>query len=245
MGELITLISFRDAVEAEIVKGRLEAYGIECYLKDSGIVSAHPFYANPVGGIKLQVWEEDVKQALEVIREVAPESFREGEITEDDIASKSEKFLTKFLEPIYSKPGMSLKIASVTIVLAVIITSVIIALSQPSTVDKLSSGYWKVYQIIYKDSTITSQPIDAHSEYSCGNETIVFMEDGNCKLPSFSKYPAIGKWNWVEETLEIESDTLKEFYSGKFSVKFFNGSNSLLLQSQNTSINCVLCKWRK
>lgn len=53
-----------------VVKGRLEADGIECFVRDEHTVNANPFYDIAVGGIKLQVMEQDVAAANEILKEV-------------------------------------------------------------------------------------------------------------------------------------------------------------------------------
>lgn len=71
---LVTIATFNEATEAHILKGRLEAEGILCFLGDEHIVGAHPFYAVAVGGVKLKVTESDVNDAKAILQ-----SIREGD----------------------------------------------------------------------------------------------------------------------------------------------------------------------
>ncbi|EJF11245.1 DUF2007 domain-containing protein [Pontibacter sp. FD36] len=64
---LITVATFSQPTEAHILKGRLEAEGILCFLGDEQIIAAQPFYSLAVGGVKLQVTEGDVEEALELL----------------------------------------------------------------------------------------------------------------------------------------------------------------------------------
>lgn len=66
----ITIATFNDFTEAHILKGRLEAEGILCFLKDENIVAVQPFYSFAVGGIKLQVTEGDVEEAYHILKEI-------------------------------------------------------------------------------------------------------------------------------------------------------------------------------
>ena len=64
---LITIATCNELTEAHILKGRLEAEGILCFLGDEHIVGAQPFYAVAVGGIKLKVPENDVDEAKAIL----------------------------------------------------------------------------------------------------------------------------------------------------------------------------------
>jgi hypothetical protein len=66
---LITIVTFSQPIMAELARTRLEAAGIYCFIVDEHIVMAQPFYSPAVGGIKLQVWESDVRRALEILRQ--------------------------------------------------------------------------------------------------------------------------------------------------------------------------------
>jgi hypothetical protein len=61
---MITVATFDTMPDAYIAKGRLEVDGIACRLLDEHLVQTDWLYAIAVGGIKLQVAEEDVERAL-------------------------------------------------------------------------------------------------------------------------------------------------------------------------------------
>ncbi|MEJ8801391.1 putative signal transducing protein [Pontibacter sp. H249] len=67
---LITIATFNDVTEAHILKGRLEAEGILCFLGDENIIGVQPFYANAVGGVKLKVPETDVMEAKAILTRI-------------------------------------------------------------------------------------------------------------------------------------------------------------------------------
>lgn len=67
--KLITILTVTFAHEAIATKGRLEAEGIFCFMKDELTVQILPFHSNAVGGIKLQVRESDVERAMEILKE--------------------------------------------------------------------------------------------------------------------------------------------------------------------------------
>ncbi|OKL41813.1 putative signal transducing protein [Pontibacter flavimaris] len=67
---LVTIATFNELTEAHILKGRLEAEGILCFLGDEHIVGVHPFYSVAVGGVKLKVTEGDVMEAKAILARI-------------------------------------------------------------------------------------------------------------------------------------------------------------------------------
>ena len=66
----ITVLTFSYLHELAIVRGRLEAEGIECVVKDELTTQIQPFLTNVIGGIKLQVKESDLQSAITVLKDV-------------------------------------------------------------------------------------------------------------------------------------------------------------------------------
>lgn len=66
--QLITIAVFALAFQANLVKGRLEADGIPCYIQDEHSVQTTPMLTNAIGGVKLQVKDEDVPMAVALLR---------------------------------------------------------------------------------------------------------------------------------------------------------------------------------
>jgi hypothetical protein len=69
MEQYVTILTFTYPHDAFIIKGRLEAEGIDCFLKDELTVQVDNFYANALGGVKLQVKESDSERASEILQE--------------------------------------------------------------------------------------------------------------------------------------------------------------------------------
>ena len=69
MDKLVTLRTYVYPIEAAIFRCKLEAAGIECYLKNELTVQVNPLYSNAIGGVQLQVNEEDVETAEEILCE--------------------------------------------------------------------------------------------------------------------------------------------------------------------------------
>lgn len=66
---MITIKTFMNPIEANIIKGRLESQGIPTMLLDENTVNTYWLYAQAIGGIRMQVKEEDVEHALAILKE--------------------------------------------------------------------------------------------------------------------------------------------------------------------------------
>lgn len=60
---------YSNYIDANIIMGRLEEEGINCWLKDENTVTIDPILTNAVGGIKLMVAEPQAERAFELLRE--------------------------------------------------------------------------------------------------------------------------------------------------------------------------------
>lgn len=73
--ELVTVRTFRDLPAALLAKGSLESAGIETFLADDNMVRLDWFWSNLMGGIKLQVNQEDAEIANRILDQPIPEGF--------------------------------------------------------------------------------------------------------------------------------------------------------------------------
>lgn len=65
--DFIPILSFYDYIEANIILGRLQGEGINCWLKDENSATITPFFSNSIGGIKLMVASAQATRALELV----------------------------------------------------------------------------------------------------------------------------------------------------------------------------------
>lgn len=72
---LILLRRFRDIPEALLAKGRLQAYGVECFLADENMVRMDWFISNLLGGVKLLVEPADFSRASRILNETPSDQF--------------------------------------------------------------------------------------------------------------------------------------------------------------------------
>jgi hypothetical protein len=62
--------SFRDAYQAHILKGALEASGIPAYIQDEQLATINWMYSQAIGGVKVYVPEEFFEKAIQLIEEI-------------------------------------------------------------------------------------------------------------------------------------------------------------------------------
>jgi DNA-directed RNA polymerase subunit RPC12/RpoP len=67
--KIVTLSSYYDPMEAQIVRGRLEANGVACFVADDNMLAANPFYNQALGGVKLKVFKHDLEKCREILAE--------------------------------------------------------------------------------------------------------------------------------------------------------------------------------
>ncbi len=97
MSRLTTVATFDIAAKAEVAKNVLDEAGIPAVLTYAEIVAMDWLIANAVGGIKLQVREEDAERAAAVLDErfgaeagLAAEGLDEDELTRQALAEPRE-----------------------------------------------------------------------------------------------------------------------------------------------------------
>jgi hypothetical protein len=85
MDTFVTVLTVQYPQELWIIKGRLESDGIRCFVKDELTVQSNNFYSNAVGGVKLQVLQEDAEKATELLKELG---YVRDEPVEPDLLSQ-------------------------------------------------------------------------------------------------------------------------------------------------------------
>jgi hypothetical protein len=88
---LVTIATFDTTGQAEAAKMVLEAAGIPVAMADENTVSLFWNLSNAVGGIKLQVREENAERAVTVIeREFGPDGDGPDEVDPEQLAAEAE-----------------------------------------------------------------------------------------------------------------------------------------------------------
>jgi Putative prokaryotic signal transducing protein len=76
---LVTVRRYRDLMEAVLGRSLLDSAGISSWIADENLVRMDWFYSNAVGGMRLQVDENDEAAAREILEEGAPPTITYGE----------------------------------------------------------------------------------------------------------------------------------------------------------------------
>ena len=65
-----TIARFQYSTEAQIIKGRLEAEGIQVFLSDHLTIDTDPLVSNAIGGVKLKVLSQDALKAQHILESI-------------------------------------------------------------------------------------------------------------------------------------------------------------------------------
>ncbi len=70
--KIIVFRAYDSAMEANLAKTKLDAYGIPCFLTDENLTNLYPIRNAIFPGVRLYIFEMDFMQANEVMREENP-----------------------------------------------------------------------------------------------------------------------------------------------------------------------------
>jgi len=79
--EIVTLRTFYNPMEAEIIRTKLEANDIPSLIADESLGILYPVYNQGGGGIKLKVFAKDIEKAEEILSE-------ESSLSDEDIETE-------------------------------------------------------------------------------------------------------------------------------------------------------------
>lgn len=235
MQDLVTVYSFSYPTEMSIVKAKLEAEGISCWVKDEMTVQVHNFYSNAIGGIKLMVRAKDAETA----REILTEAGYIGEQTETFSpfwlkfnAFSDQILLVNKLNPIY-------RLLLLSVLVACLILVSIASYSRATTLELLLERNWCVAGIEYQGKRFkpnTYEGIKLSGDWFC-EEDITLRQNGTIRLPGFKSSAAHGVWTLTDDSLIInEIDIFKHVYKGSYKVDV--DEQELVLRSPTTTIFC-------
>lgn len=60
--KIIVYRTFYNPIEANIIKAKLEDFGIPCFLTDENVATIQPLFNQAIGGVKLNVFEKNVAE---------------------------------------------------------------------------------------------------------------------------------------------------------------------------------------
>ena len=83
--QLVTIARYRDLPSAGLAQSILESAGIRCFLDNQFMVGINWLYSNALGGVKLQVMEQDAGRAIELLKVQSEPSISDEETEEDQL----------------------------------------------------------------------------------------------------------------------------------------------------------------
>ena len=72
-----TIARFQYSSEAQIIKGRLEADGIQVFLSDNLTIDTDPLVSNAIGGVKLKVLSHQAIEAENILKSIKKYSIND------------------------------------------------------------------------------------------------------------------------------------------------------------------------
>jgi ribosomal protein S27AE len=66
---MLTVATFSKPEDAHMLRLRLEAGGVPAYIQDENMVQTDWLYSNAIGGVRVQIAEDDVDRAKEILRD--------------------------------------------------------------------------------------------------------------------------------------------------------------------------------
>ncbi|MCX6853679.1 MAG: DUF2007 domain-containing protein [Verrucomicrobia bacterium] len=73
---MLTIAKFSKVEEAHMLRLRLEAGGVRAFIPDENVVQMHWLYSNAIGGVRVQIAEDDFDRAKEILEDpgIEPEN---------------------------------------------------------------------------------------------------------------------------------------------------------------------------
>jgi len=134
MNQFITIANFQYPHQAHIIQSKLEAAGIEVFLKDELTVQSHNFLSNAVGGVKLQVKASDAEEAIKLLKEMGinVEPLEESKGYWDWIDAKTDNL------PILKNLPVELRAIILTALILIPLLSLVYYLQLPEKKEKIN-----------------------------------------------------------------------------------------------------------
>ena len=67
--DIVTFETYYDLMLAEIIRAKLDANGIPCFVTDESLGALFPVFNNGAGGIKIKVFAHDLEKCREIVAE--------------------------------------------------------------------------------------------------------------------------------------------------------------------------------
>ena len=65
--DIVTFETYYDLMLAEIIRAKLEANGIDCFITDESLGALFPVFDNGAGGVKIKVFARDLERCKQIV----------------------------------------------------------------------------------------------------------------------------------------------------------------------------------
>ncbi|WP_426668969.1 hypothetical protein ACPPVU_22440 [Mucilaginibacter sp. McL0603] len=205
------------------------------FVKDELTVQSYNLYSNAIGGVKLQVLQEDVERARDILTElgyIKDEPIKSDLLTQID----QKKSSIPFFKSISAANGIIL----LTVIFVITITTLLYFIFRPSLYDILTSNSWCVDKIYYKSTLIgpkttgifIKMTTDRNGEADC-DEQMSFDKNHRITLPGVNSNSVVGQWQEGDDII-ITVNSFENIFAGTYKVDISN--NLVTLKSKTTVI---------
>ncbi|MFN8698410.1 MAG: hypothetical protein ACK5XQ_03705 [Flavobacteriales bacterium] len=214
------------ASEVSVLQAFLSLHDIDNRLRDDHTTQAQPFYSVAIGGVKVEVPEEQAERAFALLHEAGYSTTHPG--TEDPEAAY---YRSKQAEV---RLRRGIRITAIIAVIAVALA--FIFLFKEETPD-LTGQDWCVSLVEWKGKYYVPETLhDGIAIIVLGcEESIGFQEDGTVSLPGFQSPSVNALWRYTDDGVEIyEASDFASVYEGGYEIDY--AGRSIKFISDNTVI---------
>ena len=238
MDDFVTVLTVSYPQQLWIIKGRLEAEGIVCFVKDELTVQSNNLWSNAVGGVKLQVQRENYEKAIELLKEL--DYIKEDAIIQDDLLTRIDRKTSSL--PVLKKFEVANRVIILFILIVSAITTIAYLIIKPSKTELLTKPIWIIDKIYFNNKIVgpktvqefTNLPGRGNVDISGMGEIAIFSDNNTLMFPGINSTGIHGTWDRSGSEITLHTDTLNNILGGVYGVDI--SDKTLTLKSRKTII---------
>ncbi|MFT5780152.1 MAG: hypothetical protein ACI837_003113 [Crocinitomicaceae bacterium] len=229
MQNWVTVLRVELPMDAYLTRSQLEFENIEVQILDVLSIEAVPFYSGAMGGIRIQVRENQVNDAIAVLKAL-------NKIT--DVKKKRNRVI-EVLDSISAKIPIikNLRIeARILVLISFVLLIIIIPLAYKpglTLTDKLITGQWCVSRVTLNGKELTLEKRDVLLYLNDCSDFLSFNTNGTLQLPDYDNVARIKSWNEYMDGIYLHSDHRSD-NSNK--IHAFEGKYEVILEGQRLEL---------
>lgn len=226
MQKLVCIMTFNQVHETGIARSLLDANGIETFLRNEHLVNTVSLYSLALGGIELQVREEDFAEARQLL--IANGLINETDNSRNSFLQQTDILLRKIpfldaLQPVY-------RLMLTAAVLITVIAVFLFFILKPQLRSAMIDSNWCLKQITYLHNTAAPDNSGIRADEMNCPQTIVILSGSKIVFYGFGSDEINAYWELSGNVFKISSaDTLGYKYNGQYIVGFNTDQSELNL----------------